>query len=105
MTLSNLSTSTIAPGVYSFTIATVTNPNRALTTSSFSAVSYYTNNLNAQLGLSSMPGIAIQPKPIPTISTALSDYTVAASSVTLNITFTNVDALPTQGSIQVTIPP
>lgn len=104
VTISNLSTATVAAGTYSFTIAQVTNANSALTTSPFALTAYHTNNLNAKVGTSSIPGTTLQPKPITNISTALSDYQVGSSGVTLNVTFTNVDALPTQGYIAVVIP-
>ena len=89
------------------TLSVITNADRALTTSNFSLIAYYSNDPQAQVGVNSVTGITMQPKQLNSsqISVNLSDSAVSATSVTANITFIPLDAVGPNGYITVTIPP
>jgi hypothetical protein len=57
--LSNLSSADLAASTYAFTVQGVTNSDRALTTSNFSTVVYYSSNPQAQVGTSSISGVTL----------------------------------------------
>ncbi len=57
--LKNLSGSTITPGIYSFTIGSVINTGKALITSNFSFIYYYSNDTSARVGVSNSGGVTL----------------------------------------------
>lgn len=107
MRISSISSADISPNTYSFTIQTVTNADRALTTSSFSFTVYYSNDSLAKVGENTVSGITMQPKELNTsqINVVLSSNVVSATAVTANVSFIPLDAVPASGYITVTYPP
>ena len=105
--ISNLSTADITANTYSFTLQTITNSDRALTTSNFSMIVYYTNDTLAQAGINSILGVTMQPQELNAsqINFVLSNNIVSASPVTAAVSFIALDAVPANGYITVTIPP
>lgn len=103
--ISNLTTAAVSPSIYSISIGTVTNANKALTTSSFSLIIYYSDDRSAQVGTSTVTGVTMLPRPLinSSISVLLTDYTVSASLVTMNVSFVALDKA--NGYITITIPP
>ena len=79
----------------------ITNADRALTTSTFTVVVYYTNDVLAMTGNTLINGISMQPRQLSNTltSVSLSNYTVLSSPITLNVTFTAVDGVAVGGSI------
>ena len=104
--IKNLSSSTITPGIYSFTIGSVVNRGKALTTSNFSLTYYYSSDTSGRVGTSNSAGVTLLANPInaSSISGQLSNNSVTASGVTMNITFTAEDAVAANGYIMMTIP-
>ena len=104
--LKNMSSSSIGPGTYSFTIGSVINTGKALTTSNFSLVYYYSNDTNARVGISNSAGVTLLANLINSSSIAvqLSNNSVTASGVTMNISFMAEDEVASNGFITITIP-
>ena len=100
----NITSAAVTPGVYSISIATVTNANRALTTSGFSLVIYYSDDTTAQVGTSSVGAVTMLSRELAAsaISVVETDSTVSASGVTMNVSFVALDYA--NGYITITIP-
>ena len=103
--ISNLSNATISPGTYTFAVQTLTNAPKALTTSNFTLTYYYSSDSEAQVGTSSISGVTLLPNEIngSSIAVQLTNSTVTASAVTMNISFKSEDAVGSGGHITITI--
>ncbi len=104
--LRNISSATIAPGTYSFTLGSVINTGKALTTSNFSLTYYYSNDTNARVGTSNSVGVTLLSNLInpSSITVQLSNNSVTAKAVTMNVSFTADDAVGINGYITISIP-
>lgn len=80
------------------------NSDRALTTSNFSLVAYYSNNVLAKVGESNILGVTLMPVKIANISVQMSDYTVSFAGASITVTFTALNPVAINGYLTLIVP-
>jgi hypothetical protein len=96
----------ISAGTYTMSIQSAVNPNRAVSSLSFSAAFYYINDISHLVANANFTGLTFTPNQLNLNSTtvALSNYRLLSTPVSVNITFTAKDSVATNGYMLVSIP-
>jgi hypothetical protein len=104
--IDNMTMNGISAGTYTMSIQSAVNPNRAVSSLSFSAAFYYINDISHLVANANFTGLTFIPNQLNLNSTtvALSNYRLLSTPVSVNITFTAKDSVATNGYMLVSIP-
>lgn len=104
--LDSMTSNGISAGTYSMAIQSIVNPNRAISSLTFTANFYYINDTTYLVATANFTGLTFLPNQLNPNSTNihLSSYSLLATPISANITLTTKDPLNPNAFILITIP-